>query len=255
MFMRRNILRGFAVGCAVTAVFMLSGCSAADTIAGLLHSQVSQTDTDTQPTPTPDNSIKYYMYVVNCKTSITLRTEPNVNSAEMTQIPYGTPVGIIADGMNGFYKVSYNGMIGYASSAYLSTVLPAPVQQQPVQQATANVSPRDAEEFVAASLRAFVNGINTGDTSYISWYFTGDEAVQEKKTHDEISGIVLSEQILSLSCHSGTIVSSSRATVVRDSTIRVTYDDGRVKDVTESYLYTLQISADGTMRIIELEER
>lgn len=254
MFKRRNILCGFAVGCAVTAAVMMSGCSVSDNDSGLLQGQVSQTVAT--PTPTPDNSIKYYMYVVNCETSITLRTEPDVNSAGITQIPYGMPVGIIAEGMNGFYKGNYNGMIGYASSAYLSTAPPAPVQTQPpVQQPTANVSPRDAEEFVAASLRAFVNGINTGDTSYISYYFTGDEAVQEKKTHDEISGIVLSEQILSMSCHSGTIVSSNRATVVRDSTIRVTYDDGRVKDVTESYLYTLQISADGTMRIIEFEER
>lgn len=199
-----------------------------------------------------DNTVKYYMYVVNCKSSITLRSAADVNSSEMAQIPYGTPVGVVNEGQNGFYKVKYNGLIGYASSAYLSSTMP--VSTPPPAQNTINVSTVDTELFVEGSLRAFVNGINTGDTSYISQYFTGDEAAQERKTHDSIVRTVQSEEILSLNCHSGKVISSDEATCVRDSTIRVVYDDGSVKDITESYLYTVKFYSDGSMRITNLKE-
>lgn len=199
-----------------------------------------------------DNTVKYYMYVVNCKSSITLRSAADVNSSEMAQIPYGTPVGVVNEGQNGFYKVKYNGLIGYASSAYLSTSMPA-AAPPPVQN-TASVTALDVEMFIDGSLRAFVNGINTGDTSYISRYFTGDEAAQERKSHDSIVQSVQSEEILSLNCHSGKIVTSEKATCVRDSTIRVVYDDGSVKDIAETYLYTVKIYSDGSMKITDLEE-
>ena len=194
------------------------------------------------------DTVQYYMYVYNCNESITLRSAPSSSSASMGQIPYGTAVGIIGDGGIGFYKVKYNGLIGYASSAYLSASVPS-------QKVTSSVSAAEVEDFVDSSLKAFVNGINTGDTTYISWYFTGDEAVQERKTHDKIVQSVLSEEIISLNCHSGKIISSNKATAIRDSVIRVVYDDGSVKDIKESYLYTVQISDDGSMRIIDLEER
>lgn len=257
-----------AAGVVASAVslFMLCGCSAADGVKALLHSGVS----DVTPTSAPvtsqndtqqDNTIKYYMYVANCKQSVTLRSEPDANSSDMMQIPYGSPVGVVDTGANGFYRVSYNGQTGYVSSAYLSNVPPPakPVQPQPVQPQdnssyAAVVSPAEVEAFVDSSLRAFVNGINTGDTTYISWYFTGDEASQERKTHDQIVKSVTNEEIISLNCHSGKILSADKATAVRDSVIRVTYDDGRVKDITEKYLYTVQISGDGSMRITDLEE-
>lgn len=193
-------------------------------------------------------NVKYYMYVVNCNESITLRSAASTSSASMGQIPYGAAVGIISDSQNGFYKVKYNGLIGYASASYLAMDAPKPKD-------TVSVTPADVEAFVDSSLRAFVNGINTGDTTYISWYFSGDEAVQERKTHDQIVQSVQSEEIISLNCNSGKILSANKATAIRDSVIRVVYDDGRVKDIKESYLYTVQISDNGSMRIIDLQER
>lgn len=57
--------------------------------------------------------------VVNCKQSITLRTKPTVYADEITQIPLGAVVGFIDNAGNGFYKVNYDGVIGYALSSYL----------------------------------------------------------------------------------------------------------------------------------------
>lgn len=193
-------------------------------------------------------NVQYYMYVVNCSESITLRSSASTASALMGQIPYGAAVGIISDAQNGFYKVKYNGLIGYASASYLAMDAPKP-------KPAVSVTEADVEAFVDSSLRAFVNGINTGDTTYISWYFSGDEAVQERKTHDQIVQSVQSEEIISLNCNSGKILSSNRATAIRDSVIRVVYDDGSVKDIKESYLYTIEISDSGSMRIIDLQER
>ena len=179
---------------------------------------------------TVSENVQYYMYVVNCNESITLSSAASTSSASMGQIPYGAAVGIISDAQNGFYKVKYNGLIGYASASYLALSEPKP-------QAVSSVTPADVEAFVDSSLRAFVNGINTGDTTYISWYFSGDEAVQERKTHDQIVQSVQSEEIISFNCNSGKILSANKATAIRDSVIRVVYDDGSVKDIKESYSY------------------
>lgn len=64
-------------------------------------------------------------YVVNCKESITLRTQPDVSSGELCQIPYGSAVSYIESAQNGFYKIVYNGATGYGLAAYLSTDKPA----------------------------------------------------------------------------------------------------------------------------------
>ena len=61
------------------------------------------------------------MFVVNCRVSITLREEPSTYAAEIAQIPLGQAVGFIEDAGNGFYKVNYDGLVGYALAQYLST--------------------------------------------------------------------------------------------------------------------------------------
>ena len=61
------------------------------------------------------------MYVVNCNESITLRPSDNVNSGEITQIPLGASVEYLGQANNGFYKIRYNGSVGYSLSQYLST--------------------------------------------------------------------------------------------------------------------------------------
>ena len=63
-------------------------------------------------------------YVVECDESITLRKTPSVYGTEITQIPLGASVGYIESSENGYYKVNYNGRIGYALSSYLSRSAP-----------------------------------------------------------------------------------------------------------------------------------
>ena len=72
----------------------------------------------------PRNQYPTY-YVINCKQSITLRPQPDVNSGEILQIPLGSAVSYIETAQNGFYKVIYNGSTGYALASYLSSTKPA----------------------------------------------------------------------------------------------------------------------------------
>ena len=60
------------------------------------------------------------MYVVNCNESITLRTSPSTQAAEICQIPLGAAVSFVAEAENGFYEISYLGNTGYALASYLA---------------------------------------------------------------------------------------------------------------------------------------
>lgn len=60
------------------------------------------------------------MYVVNCESSITLRSSDSTKAAEICQIPLGAPVSYVSAAGNGFCKIIYLGNTGYALSAYLS---------------------------------------------------------------------------------------------------------------------------------------
>ena len=68
----------------------------------------------------PQNQYSTY-YVVNCKQSITLRPQPDVNSGEILQIPLGSAVSYIGTASNGFYEIIYNGNRGYSLASYLSS--------------------------------------------------------------------------------------------------------------------------------------
>ena len=59
------------------------------------------------------------MYVVNCHTSITLRTDDYPGAPEIMQIPFGSAVSFVSNAENGFCKVVYNSHTGYALSSYL----------------------------------------------------------------------------------------------------------------------------------------
>lgn len=61
------------------------------------------------------------LFVVNCRESITLRESPSVYAAEIAQIPLGQAVSYLGDAGNGFYKINYDGLIGYALAQYLSS--------------------------------------------------------------------------------------------------------------------------------------
>ena len=66
------------------------------------------------------NAIIATYFVVNCKESITLRDNPSVYARELAQISLGQAVGFIEDAPNGFCKVNYDGLVGYALADYLS---------------------------------------------------------------------------------------------------------------------------------------
>ena len=67
------------------------------------------------------NNVVATYFVVNCRESITLRDAPSVYAGEITQIPLGQAVGFIANVGNGFYKINYDGLVGYALAQYLSS--------------------------------------------------------------------------------------------------------------------------------------
>ena len=71
-----------------------------------------------------DTTTKYTMYVVNCKEWISLRYEPSADSDKIATIPLGESCGFIEKSVNGFYKIAYNGKVGYALAQYLSTEKP-----------------------------------------------------------------------------------------------------------------------------------
>ena len=68
-----------------------------------------------------NNNIVATYFVVNCRESITLREAPSVYARELAQIPLGQAVGFIENAPNGFCKVNYDGLIGYALAEYLAT--------------------------------------------------------------------------------------------------------------------------------------
>lgn len=63
-------------------------------------------------------------YVVNCEKYISLRENPDVSSTVLKEIPLGDPVSYVEPAQNGFAKVIYHGMTGYALQSYLSDKRP-----------------------------------------------------------------------------------------------------------------------------------
>ena len=71
-------------------------------------------------TASANSSIVATYFVVNCRESITLRDAPSVNARELAQIPLGQAVGFIEKAANGFYKINYDGLVGFALAQYLA---------------------------------------------------------------------------------------------------------------------------------------
>ena len=113
-----------------TTIAMLTGDNGIIARAAKAKEETEKADPTATPTPvtsqqtTPKNQYVIY-YVVNCKQSITLRPQPDVNSGEITQIPLGSAVSYVEAAENGFYKVIYNGSTGYALASYLSATKPS----------------------------------------------------------------------------------------------------------------------------------
>ena len=188
-------------------------------------------------------SVERTMFVGNCNISVTLRTGPAASYPEITQVPLASEIYVIEYTNSDFALVTYNGSRGYIKRNYIVSTRPQ----------VYDYNASAVQNFVHDSILCFVNGVNTGNYDYVSAYFSGSAADQELKSVKSIHDSVSSEEIISLNCHSATRASATQVTVIRDSVIRVTYPDGTVKDVSERYKYTVDISG-STYKIIGLKE-
>lgn len=83
------------------------------------------------PQGSSDTVVKYSMWVYNVQNSIYLRTHPSESADIITTIPVGTQVGYITNYGGTWYKISYNGTMGYSKAVYLTTSNPNRVYYNP----------------------------------------------------------------------------------------------------------------------------
>lgn len=192
-----------------------------------------------EPKPIP---VQRTMYV-DCNVSLTMRTGPSTSNSEVCQVPTGSSVYVIEYTNNEFARITYNGYEGYVMKQYLSDTQPY----------VWHYSESEVESFVAGSLRGYVNAINTGDTSFVYDYYSGSLVQSELASIESNSNAAAREELLSVNCHSVNRISKTQVSVIRESTIRVYYYDGAVKDLQERYKYTVDGSS-GRMYITAINK-
>ena len=196
--------------------------------------QAHKDETPAQTTPAAPQPIPVgaTMYVGNCNVSVTLRSAPSTSSSELCQIPLAEEIYVVEYTNDEFARVRYNGTEGYVKRAYIVSVRPQ----------VYSYDSQEAAQLVHNAGGAFVDGVNSNSDAYVSAYYSGSAADEERKSVKSIAEKVISEEIISLNCHSVTRVSATQVSVIRDSAIRVLYNDNTVKDITERYKYTVDIS-------------
>ena len=196
--------------------------------------QAHKDETPAQTTPAAPQPIPVgaTMYVGNCNVSVTLRSAPSTSSSELCQIPLAEEIYVVEYTNDEFARVRYNGTEGYVKRAYIVSVRPQ----------VYSYDSQEAAQLVHNAVVAFVDGVNSNSDAYVSAYYSGSAADEERKSVKSIAEKVISEEIISLNCHSVTRVSATQVSVNRDSVIRVLYNDNTVKDITERYKYTVDIS-------------
>lgn len=196
--------------------------------------QAHKDETPAQTTPAAPQPIPVgaTMYVGNCNVSVTLRSAPATSSSELCQIPLAEEIYVVEYTNDEFARVRYNGTEGYVKRAYIVSVRPQ----------VYSYDSQEAAQLVHNAVVAFVDGVNSNSDAYVSAYYSGSAADEERKSVKSIVEKVISEEIISLNCHSVTRVSATQVSVIRDSVIRVLYNDNTVKDITERYKYTVDIS-------------
>ncbi len=121
-----------------------------------------------------------YMYVVDCKESISLRESPSTSARVLTQIPLYGMVEFVDEADNGFYMVWYNGQLGYALASYLDIYEPqvyTGITYTVVncnESITLRTSPyTSAEEICQIPLGAVVNYIQTAGNGFYLVNYNG----------------------------------------------------------------------------------
>ena len=69
----------------------------------------------------PDTEVEDAKIYVKTTTQVKLRKEPNTDCATLDRIDGGTKLEVL-ETLEGWYKVSYNGQIGYVSATYAQIV-------------------------------------------------------------------------------------------------------------------------------------
>ena len=118
------------IGLCVSALILIIGATAyfmTDKPKNENNPEVIATNSADKETETTkeNTTVTDTYYVVNCDASITLRDIPYTTGKNIAQIPLGKPVGFIERSDNGFYKINYDGLTGYALAQYLSKEKPA----------------------------------------------------------------------------------------------------------------------------------
>lgn len=118
----------FAVLCILIGVLIGSGIAALSKRLGSdedTQKTDSQIQTEIEETQEPDiepdvedtQSEEVLVYYAVPTTEVRLRKEPNTNCDTLAKIPAGTRIALIEE-LEGWYKVSYEGMEGYISADY-----------------------------------------------------------------------------------------------------------------------------------------
>ena len=99
-------------------VFLLSGCS--------LLPQASKNEPAPvtlpvpQEAPTVNHTVYETYFVVNCDESISMYFSADISSPVLCTISLGESVSYIETAENGFYRIAYQGITGYALASYLA---------------------------------------------------------------------------------------------------------------------------------------
>lgn len=123
--------------------------------------------------------------------ALRMRSQPNTTSSIVTVLYEGTKVELLSAEENGWYKVSYNGKVGYMSAEWLNVVVTASTgstgTQNPPAQSSSN-TPAPAKEsnvgmVVGAGLLNVRSGPDTG-SSRIGFLKDGDVVTIADKVGD-----------------------------------------------------------------------
>jgi len=100
--------------------FLNTGDISAPVVSTKKNADVSSNETSIASSE-DSNTVSDYqiMHVVNCNESITMRTSPSTKAGEICQIPLGAKISYVEPAGDGFYKIMYNGKVGYVLAAYL----------------------------------------------------------------------------------------------------------------------------------------
>ncbi len=98
------------------------------------------------PSPTGAAQLQTY-YVVNCDRSISLFESPSASAKTLKDIPLGAAVSYVEPADEGFAKIIYNGLTGYALQSYLS-VTPPVITEAPKTDTAANSKPAPPKDSV-----------------------------------------------------------------------------------------------------------